>query len=314
MAVVVQASGLGGLCTAVPALRALRRGLPHRLVLAAPVELAPVVALAEVADELAPTRTVADPLCSRLRGADLAIDLHGPDPQSWAAVDALGARRTIGYRREGSPRWLDEEPERQRWCRLVREATGLPADPRDLRVAPHPAWADRSTGVVVHPGGAAACRWPMERFAAVVGHLVDAGLSVTLTGGPDEAALAQDVVDALAPRQAEQVIDRGRTTDLAERCRTIAAADLVICGDTGVGHLAAAFGRRSIHLFGPTDPRRWGPPSGGRHRVLWARRAGDPHGEHPDPGLLEIAVVDVLDAVDAQLAEASPWTWATRAR
>ena len=79
----------------------------------------------------------------------------------------------------------------------------------------------------------------------------------------------------------------------------VAAAGRVVVGDTGVAHLATAFGTPSVVLFGPTSPAAWGPPPGRRHRALWAGRVGDPHGEQPDPGLLAIPVDEVLAALDA---------------
>jgi ADP-heptose:LPS heptosyltransferase len=72
-----------------------------------------------------------------------------------------------------------------------------------------------------------------------------------------------------------------------------------VCGDTGVAHLATAFGTPSVVLFGPTPPSEWGPPPNRpRHQVLWAGRRGDPHGQSPDAGLLAIEVPDVLGALN----------------
>jgi uncharacterized protein YjbJ (UPF0337 family) len=69
----------------------------------------------------------------------------------------------------------------------------------------------------------------------------------------------------------------------------------VLCGDTGVAHLATVFGVRSVLLFGPTPPSEWGPPAGrSRHVVLHRGARGDPHGAEPDPALLAISVEDVL--------------------
>ena len=70
----------------------------------------------------------------------------------------------------------------------------------------------------------------------------------------------------------------------------------MVCGDTGVAHLATALGTPSVVLFGPTAPARWGPPRERPiHRVLWAGRSGDPHAAEPDPGLLAIAPQMVID-------------------
>src|SRR4029453_232522 len=42
--------------------------------------------------------------------------------------------------------------------------------------------------------------------------------------------------------------------------RLVAAADRVVCGDTGIAHLATALRTPSVVLFGPTSPALWGPP------------------------------------------------------
>jgi heptosyltransferase-3 len=52
----------------------------------------------------------------------------------------------------------------------------------------------------------------------------------------------------------------------------IARCDLFIGNDTGIFHLAAAVGTRSIGLFGPTDPGQW-KPSG--QRVVSLRAEGN---------------------------------------
>jgi hypothetical protein len=71
-----------------------------------------------------------------------------------------------------------------------------------------------------------------------------------------------------------------------------------------VAHLATAFGTPSVVLFGPIPPALWGPPPNRpRHRALWTGRRGDPHGEQPDPGLLELDCDTVLDAARELLAE-----------
>ncbi|MET9800963.1 glycosyltransferase family 9 protein [Streptomyces sp. NPDC006368] len=78
----------------------------------------------------------------------------------------------------------------------------------------------------------------------------------------------------------------------------VAGAAAVVSGDTGIAHLAVAYGTPSVTLFGPVPPRWWGPPRGARHVVLWhPGPPGDPHGREPDPLLLRIRPADVLTAL-----------------
>ncbi len=71
----------------------------------------------------------------------------------------------------------------------------------------------------------------------------------------------------------------------------------MVCGDTGVGHLATAYRVPSVLLFGPTPPAAWGPTVDlDRHIVLWKGEPGDPFGDEPSPSLLRIGVPDVIAA------------------
>jgi ADP-heptose:LPS heptosyltransferase len=85
---------------------------------------------------------------------------------------------------------------------------------------------------------------------------------------------------------------------LDEFAAVVAAARLVVTADTGAGHLATAYGRPSIVIFGPAPPEEWGPPPGGRHIVLTdARlRRGDTFSETPDPAMLAVSSDDVISA------------------
>jgi ADP-heptose:LPS heptosyltransferase len=306
--VVLRALGLGDLLTAVPALRALRAARPeHRLLLAAPEPLRPLAELAGV--ELVHATALA-PLPRRLHGAALLVNLHGRGPQSHAVALAALPRRLLAFRHPehpwsaGLPEWRAGEHEVARWCRLLDEA-GIPADP-DALALPAPAATVAHGATVIHPGAASgARRWPAARFAAVARHERAAGRDVLVTGGEGERALACEVAQQ-AGLAADAVL-AGRTS-LGELAAVVAGAGRVVCGDTGVAHLATAFDVPSVVLFGPTAPDEWGPPPvrRERHRVLWAGATGDPHADRPHDGLLEIAVDDVVAALDAlpQLAHA----------
>lgn len=297
-----RALGLGDLLTAVPALRALARAHPdHRRVLCAPVGLAPLVALADPLAEVSDTAPLA-PVAAELRGASVAVNLHGRGPQSHRALRATHPGRLIAFgcpqAEHAGPPWWPDEHEVQRWCRLLAES-GIPADPRDLRLRlpPWPAPPGTAGATVIHPGAASpARRWPAARFAAVARAAREAGALVVITGSRDERQLA-DRVATLAGLPAANVW-AGRT-DLAALVALVAAAERVICGDTGMAHLATATGTPSVVLFGPTPPALWGPPVGAsEHIALWAGRRGDPHGAEPDAGLVEITAEAVLAALE----------------
>jgi ADP-heptose:LPS heptosyltransferase len=300
--VALRALGVGDLCTAIPALRALHRHLPQPLLVAAPAVLAPLIELAEVGHHL--------PLDSlraswpALAPVALAVNLHGAGPESVAMLRALAPPRLVSHRRaediaDGRRRWRDDEHDRVRWCRLVGQQLAIPTDPEDLRIVAPSTPRRPPPRALVHVGAAApARRWPTDRFAHVVEALVQRGLRCHLTGGADERHLGRAVIARLARSTRSQVVDLTGRTSLAQLLDEVAAADLVVCGDTGVGHLASAFGRPSVVLFGPIDPARWGPPSWGPHVALWAGRRGDPHGSVTDAGLLDIGADEVCAALD----------------
>lgn len=297
----LRALGLGDLLTALPALRALREAFSaHRLILAAPHALAPLAHLSEAVDEVVDTGPLA-PLPATLHGADVAVNLHGRGPQSHGVLLTARPRRLLAFEHpeapesRGGPTWRAAEHEVVRWCRLLEEA-GIPADPSRLDL-PCPESSPSGRGVtVVHPGAASAARrWPSERFSAVARAERGADREVVVTGSAGEVELARVVAREAGLSSAAVLAGR---TDLLELAAVVAAADRVVCGDTGVGHLATAFGTRSVVLFGPTSPHDWGPPAERPwHRALWSGQTGDPHAAETDPGLLEISVAEVLEAL-----------------
>jgi ADP-heptose:LPS heptosyltransferase len=302
-ALVLRALHIGDLLVTVPALRALRRALPgHRIVLATTGSLAPLVSLIGAVDELLPT-SAPDALTWNGPAPEIAVNLHGKGPESHRALEAVEPLRRIGFRAPGWPGPDFDEiarrhpHERERWCAML-SAHGVPADPTDLRLPPPPGVDPGRTcaPVIVHPGARyGAKRWPAPRFAEVAAALNCPITPVVITGTADEHDLAHAV--ARAACLAESRVLAG-STDLGELCTLVAGAALVVSGDTGVAHLAAAFGTPSVTLFGPVGPEQWGPPSDGPHVVLGdaSVRRGDSFADDPDPALLAIGVGDVLRA------------------
>ncbi|MFD2091559.1 glycosyltransferase family 9 protein [Blastococcus deserti] len=307
MAVVLRPLGLGDLLTGVPAIRAVRAAVPrHRLVLATTAALEPLARLIDAVDEVLPAREL-EPLDWPGPPPELAVDLHGKGPASHVIVAELQPDRLLTFDSPGypGPTWYPDEHEVRRWCRLVSEGLGVEADPDALDLAVPAVTPPVSGAAVVHPGAAyPGRRWPPERFAAVARHLAAQGHDVRITGGPAEVALACSVAELAG--LGEEAVLAGRTSSL-ELAAVVAAARVVVSGDTGVAHLATAYRRPSIVLFGPVSPALWGPPirheRGGRlHVVLWhGDGTGDPWGTELDPALALVTVEEVVVALDALL-------------
>ncbi len=317
---ILRALGLGDFLTGVPAYRAIRRAFPgRRIVLAAPAVLADLVPLTGGCHQLLPTAELA-PVPWPGPPPDVAIDLHGRGPASHRLLAALRPGRliTFGGQYGGGypgPPWYPGEHEVARWCRLCTES-GIPADPADLllpagSLPPVPAGP---AAVIIHPGAAATSRrWPAARFGAAARELARHGQRVLITGSAAERGLARRV--AQLGGLPDRWVLAGQTT-LGQLAAQTAAARLVLAGDTGLAHLATAFGRPSVTLFGPVPPAEWGPPDHPRHQVLWrppdGRQEdprgyrGDPHGGRIDPALAAITVQDVLAAAGRALAAGQP--------
>lgn len=155
---------------------------------------------------------------------------------------------------------------------------------------------------LVNPGAAWPNKqWPPDRFAEVARRLHEArGLKTAVLWGPDEATLAAAV--ARASGGAAQMAPQ---TTMVEAVALSASATVMLSGDTGPLHLAAAVGTPVVGLFGPTPPERNGPWNP-RDRVVsvhaqcacvFKRRC-----TAAAWCLAQVSVADVMSALDARLA------------
>lgn len=112
--------------------------------------------------------------------------------------------------------------------------------------------ADEGAYVVVHPGTSAPARtWPADGYRQTVRESADDGHQVVVTGTEREltAYVAGDVA-----------VDLGGVTTFAEPAAVIEGAGVLVAGDTGPAHLAAAVGTPVVSLFAPVVPAaRWAP-------------------------------------------------------
>jgi len=146
--------------------------------------------------------------------------------------------------------------------------------------------------VLINPGaGWGAKEWPPERYGEVARALAKEGARVLVNYGPGEEQPAKDVQDS-SDGAAEPT-----TCSIAELIALTRRARLLIGGDTGPLHLAAALGVPLVAIFGPTDPARNGPYSQSSIGLRSpASRTSLSHTREPDPGLPKITPDEVLAA------------------
>jgi heptosyltransferase-1 len=111
---------------------------------------------------------------------------------------------------------------------------------------------DPAPVVILPATGQARKEWPPDRFAAVARALRQRGMSCVVAWGPGEEPLAKSIAESAG-------VTLAPPTTLGELAHLLQHSRLVIAGDTGPLHLAAAMERDCIALFGPTDARRNGP-------------------------------------------------------
>ncbi|MEJ2256010.1 MAG: glycosyltransferase family 9 protein [Woeseiaceae bacterium] len=154
---------------------------------------------------------------------------------------------------------------------MMAFATAIGARERDLRwdiplSADDRARADRyrQNGrplVVISPCSSQRARnfrnWRVENFAAVIAHLESRYRArVVVTGGPSELEARYGRELAAASGATTSLVGRSTLKQLAA---LIAAADVVICPDSGPAHMATALGTPVIGLYATSNPERTGP-------------------------------------------------------
>ena len=128
-------------------------------------------------------------------------------------------------------------------------------DPRACPAAPDGAYA------VIHAAPMFRYKqWTGEGWRAFAAALAARGVAVVATGGPAaaERRYLDDIWTGTTVHRADGVLDWPQLSGLLSK------AQLYVGPDTSVTHLAAASGCPTVALYGPTDPRLWGPwPAGG---------------------------------------------------
>jgi ADP-heptose:LPS heptosyltransferase len=121
--------------------------------------------------------------------------------------------------------------------------------------------------VAVHAsGGRAIKQWPVARFAEVAARVAREEKAVLLlTGTTGDRGIVDEVRRALPP--GIEVLDLVGEVDLPVLAAMLSRCRLLITGDTGPMHLAAAVGTPIVAVFGPSMPWRYAPISA-PHRIV----------------------------------------------
>ena len=322
----VKLSSLGDVIRVTPCLRAVRRHLADaEIVMVVDRALADVVRHDPAVDTLiespGASRNRVSAMLAAVRGLaphrgsafDVAIDFQGT-PRSAAWTYASRARLMAG-RGSWRPGWhfcvmADLRRPDTLDSLAILERLGIPIEDADPRIVLDPnveastsAWlAARglppSGFIAINPFSRWSSKeWPAERYADLVHRLRDRfRIPLVVTGGPAEVRAAEAFMGRLKPGSAVSLAGH---LGLARAFCVYARAAVMITGDTGPMHAAAALKVPVVALFGPTWPERAGPWGQG-HCVIQRSRAPDYHA-YRSPGarahMLAIDVDTVYEAV-----------------
>jgi len=240
---------------------------------------------------------------------DIAIDLQG-SIRSSVIARMSGAKTIVGNAapRERQARWLYTQCVQPTQANVVDQAAEIvsTAIHQPLQVAKvtlptftaEQQWRDdllhtlpQGPLVFLAPtAGWGAKQWPAERFGELARRLSDHGCNVLVNAQPEG-------IDRVAKAVVSASQSRGRAVSctMPQLLELVQCCDLVIAGDTGPLHLAAAVSVPALGLYGPTDPARNGP-WGTRSRVLRHPSSRTDYRRHPEVerGLAAITVDEVF--------------------
>jgi heptosyltransferase-2 len=128
----------------------------------------------------------------------------------------------------------------------------------------------RAQGYYVAAPGAEygpAKRWPAAHFAALAAQL---RLPVVLLGSAKEAALCAEIAALAEAQRPGACLDLSGRTSLDQALAVIACARAMVSNDSGLMHVAAAFGTPQVAVFGSSSPLHT-PPLSDRAQVIWLK-------------------------------------------
>jgi len=152
---------------------------------------------------------------------------------------------------------------------LDQDRPHLQMNPQEVDQALAALGLRRGAYAVFAPGAeyGPAKRWPARHFAALAPLL---GMPVVLLGSGKERALCEEIAGPVNAAQSGQALNFAGKTTLAQALAAISAARYVVSNDSGLMHVAAAFGVDQAAVFGSSSPLHT-PPLNDRAAVLWLK-------------------------------------------
>ena len=249
---------------------------------------------------------------------DLGLNIHG----NWRTallMKVIGPDYSVGFGDKGRGLFLDEELSRldeahmvEVYRQFLRDLGWLELKEADLELRVKPNAADNveqllaSYGldkadnlIALNTGGSwPTKRWPSEKFAALADELIQKQVgAVIFTGGPSDI----ERVDKIKEMMSTEAVNLAGETTVAELAALAEKSAVMISGDSGPVHVAAAVGTPTIALFGPSDEKKY-RPYGAENQIITNQIDCRPCGEHDCPlehhnCLEEITVTEVLAQV-----------------
>jgi heptosyltransferase-3 len=222
---------------------------------------------------ISPHRPVESMAAIRAARLDILLDF-GAWPRFDATLSALsGSRFRVGFRTAGQGRHFaydrtvdysgtSHEVENNR---RLAGAIGVASATEPTIVPPRLLPADGAPTTpyaVLHPwaGGLMPFtrEWPSDRWVDLAREIARRDWSVVVSGGPADREPTRNLAGQMRASGLTVIDAAGRHT-IPELADLLAGSEIVVSVNTGVMHLAAAVGARTVGLQGPTSSRRWGP-------------------------------------------------------
>jgi len=293
---VVKLSDIGDVLTVTPALRALRESLKDaHITILVPPHSAEVIRGSHLVDDVLvfdKLRFDALRLSALISGIQLfrklrrarydAVLLMHHLTTRWGALKhafltlATGAKQRLGLdngrgwflTQRVNDRGFGHLHEVEYWLEVTK-LLGATTDDQQLEIAlsledeefaiQHLSADQDRPLVAIHPGSGGysrARRWSPEGFSTVARELVRLyNATIVLVGGSEEVELGRQIAKVLDP----QPINLVGLTTIKQLAAVLQRCQLFIGSDSGVMHLAMAVGTPVIAIFGPSNPRAWGP-------------------------------------------------------